>query len=342
VSTLWEPVDVATLLKGDLQPLTPTLYTRVDGQALLYARMIHSFVGPSESLKTWAALLACAQEIQGGRHVFYFDYEDIPESVLLRLRALGVTDSELIEYLHYYNPETRALVQFMQRMLDDVLAFSPPLCVIDGVTEAMTIEGSEIADNTAIARWLEALPRRLRGLGCAVVSIDHTPHSNHGRAIGGQHKRAGIDVLYTFDNTFPLAQAGEYPITGVSRIAVSKDRPGGVRAYAVDKIVGVLHITAHQDQTVFARVLPPEGGDHDLKLLRAVSDALKDEPLSGRQVRLKVGGRATDVDQALRTLVAEGYVTREEGPQRAQIHTLLTPFTGVFRPAFDPFTFDED
>lgn len=337
---VWHAVDLNEIIEAGLEPLAPSLFAREDGAFLLYEGFIHSFVGPSESLKSWAALLACAQEIQAGRHVIYLDYEDIGLSIVLRLMALGLTAEQIVTYFHYFNPETRATYQAMVEVISLLIMYKVRLVVIDGVTESMTTQGLDLKENTGISVWLDVLPRQLKGFNVAVVTIDHTPLSDSGRPIGGQHKRAGIDVLYVFHGQAPLAKAIEAPITGVSQIEVSKDRHGAVRAISHEaKWLGSFHITAHPDGRVLAHVLPTDGTERPVEVMKAISALLANcvDPLTIRRIRDQVKGRKESIDAALVALVAEGYVTRENGPRNAKLHSHVSKFTGQPQPEYDPW-----
>src|SRR6266511_3769370 len=69
----WYPVNLDAILDGDAPEERPTWFLRSDGVAILYPGRSHVFYGPSESLKSWAALAAAASVIESGRSVFYID-----------------------------------------------------------------------------------------------------------------------------------------------------------------------------------------------------------------------------------------------------------------------------
>src|SRR5579862_3277053 len=79
----WQPVPVADLLTGSRPPIATSLLARSDGLNLLYSGRLHSFVGETESLKTWGALAAVTQELQAGNHVIFIDFEDSAETIVL-------------------------------------------------------------------------------------------------------------------------------------------------------------------------------------------------------------------------------------------------------------------
>ncbi len=336
----WNPIDVAAILAGDLTPPEPTILRREDGRRLLYPGRVHTFQGESESLKTWLALLAVVQELTTGRHVLYLDFEDTPESILGRLLNLGAARDDLLGFFTYLRPGEHldlAAGHRLEKLLDHL---RPSLVVIDGVTEAMSLEGLDLLDNMDVSTWLARLPRRIADLGPAVAMIDHVTKSaeNRGRhAIGAQHKLAGIDgVAYNIDAIRPLAHVAPgslREITGISKITIAKDRPGAVRGYSVaNKHAGTLELTAYPDGGITGRIMPatatPEGGFRPTGIMEKITATLEraGTPLTKNALYGAVRGKEKTIALALELLVAEGYVALEEGPRRSQIHRAKKPY----------------
>jgi hypothetical protein len=235
--TSWEPVDLTAALAGEDVP-PATVLARVDGVALLYPGRTHMFQGESESLKTWAALIAAAQELEHGNAVLWIDYEDDEVGVTQRLRSLGVAADVIRERFTYIRPDeplndrqgraTPGNVRLGQLLEQRTYT----LAVIDGTTEAMATEGLNLIDNTDIATWARRLAKRLAATGAAVTSLDHVV-KNRGEgvsnryAIGGQHKLAGLTgAAYRFDIVRPLARAtGSEPVTGAVTSRWSRTDP---------------------------------------------------------------------------------------------------------------------
>ncbi len=336
----WGAVDLGEVLRHDLRAPEPELLARDDGRALLYPGRIHAVNGESESLKTWLALHGVVQCIrERGNVALYLDFEDIAESVCARLLGLGLNAGEILEQFVYVRPD-QALDLAAGQVLERIITSRrPELAVIDGVTEAMALEGLDLIDNADVAAWLTRLPRRIKDLGPAVVLIDHVAKHTENRkrgSIGAQHKLAGVDVAYLVEPIRPLAHvaAGNTdPITGASRIIVDKDRPGGVRAFAASrKYVGTLEITAYPDGGVTAHVRPaeelPEGGFRPTVLMEKISKLLESSPtpLTKKAVRAWVKAKNETKDLAIELLVGDGYVVIETGPRGAQLHRSVRPF----------------
>lgn len=342
-ASTWKPVDVPLILAGDLTPPQPTILERAeDHNALLYPGRVHTFQGESESLKSWIALLACAQQIEAGRPVLYLDFEDTAESILGRLLSMSVPKGELGGLFTYIRPGEGLDVGAAHQLERLITQRRYTLAVVDGVTEAMSLDGLDLLDNKDVATWLARLPRRIADLGPAVVMIDHVTKSKDSRdryAIGAQHKLAGIDgAAFSIDPIHPLAHLAENavePVTGVSRITITKDRPGAVRGFAAgNRHVGELHITAYPDRGITARIVPavelPEGGFRPTHLMEKISQILTGVPepgLSKRAIRGGVKGKSEAKDLALELLVAEGYVAATPGgPRGAIFHRTIRPF----------------
>jgi hypothetical protein len=106
----------------------------------------------------------------------------------------------------------------------------------------------------SLPRWIARHPATP-----AVVTIDHVPKNPDARgkgAIGGQHKRAGIDGIgLTFTvGAEPLARGRD----GKARITIDKDRPGHVRAHAASRgHIGTLAIS-HFDGMLSWAIEPPD------------------------------------------------------------------------------------
>lgn len=265
--TTWWPVDLAGLFDGSVDLPEPQVFTRTDGQPLLYPGKNHAFNGESESGKSWAALLACVQVIGAGGHVLYLDFEDTAPTVVTRLLALGAKPDNAIRYFHYAAPSEPLQTkggQFTKGYMDfvDLLGASElTLAVIDGVTEAMALHGLSTNDNDEYARFHAMLPRLIARAGPATVQIDHVTKNKEDRgryAIGAQHKLAGMDgAVFVFEVAKPMGLG----LHGIARMNITKDRPGQLRRHAVGPkhTVGEFHLQS--DPTTHALLAKVERPD---------------------------------------------------------------------------------
>lgn len=332
--TSWDSLDLDPVLAGKTIDPPPTMLARTDGLCLLYPGKIHAFNGEPESGKGWLAMFACAERIVAGEHVLYIDFEDVAATAVARLLSLGVDPSLLLTYFHYIRPDEPLAGQAIVSIEHALRRYAPTLCIVDGVTEALTLHGWDINDNNDQAKYLAAIPRRLARRGAAVANIDHVVKSRDGRgryAIGAQHKLAGIDVAYTVDVTKPLGRG----LDGQLRLDVAKDRPGFVRgASGFGKHAADLLLSATADGTcVTIELRPPaasapDGRFRPTHLMEQLSLFLEasPEPLSTNTLLDGIAGKRDHRRRALATLIAEGYIAVESGPNRAKFHRLVRPF----------------
>lgn len=322
--TTWRPVDLTEALAGvDIPP--PDLWHRSDDVPLLYRGRVHWFQGESESCKSWAAQIVAVDQLNHGHDVLYIDNEDDDRGVVARLLALGANPQAIAAHLVYIRPD-EALRDRHGAYTDawaDLAAVLEQrtyrLCIIDGVTEAMTVEGLNMLDNTDIAGWMRLLPKRIAALGAAVVCIDHVTKNGEtqGRyAIGGQHKLAGVTgAAYRFTALRPLARAtGTDPIIGTIAVTVMKDRPGYVRGRSPEGKVGTLSITAYPDGGVTA-VIDPHGKGPvvaDMAVAGRILTYLSTyDGSSKNKIETEVEGNSGRVREALLWLVEKEWVRVE-------------------------------
>jgi hypothetical protein len=319
----WVPQDIKAALEGDGPP-PATFLSRTDGISLIYPGRIHWIQGESESLKSWLLLLGVAQALIAGFNVVWIDFEDDAIGVGGRLKNLGVPVNVLLDPMRFaYVQPTDALYDHKANRalpgsidLAELLAGNEwHLVGIDGVTEAMTVEGLSLLDNADIATWLRVLPKYITSLtGAAVAAIDHVTKSKEtqGRfAIGGQHKLAGTTgATYKVTTITNLSRAVHDPIVGQSLVTIQKDRPGWVRPHQQgdDKRIAILEITSYPDGGVAGRLLPPDQAtimppwqlcEKILHHLRTYDGETKNNLIDA------VGGHSGTVREAIRYLIEE-------------------------------------
>lgn len=333
--TTWEPVDIAAVLQSikdgtDLSP-PPTLYPRSDGACLLYAGKVHAFNGEPESGKSWAAQHATAVALMAGENVTYIDFEDDEASVIGRLLLLGVTEDALLAHLAYIRPSRPFNNDAVDTLRHAFTDRRPALVILDGLTEAMANDNLDPLDNIDVAKFFVRLPKRIAAMGAAVVIIDHVTKDSESRgrwAIGAQHKLAALNgAAYTFETLLPFGR-GKH---GITKVTVTKDRPGHVRQHAAGSTVAELHLTS-TDAGVTAELRSPGGGTDDeapfrpTRVMERVSKALEGQPARNlRNLRTEVRGNAGVVDLAVEQLVNGGYVGVHKQGQ-AKYHHSIKPF----------------
>ena len=225
----WKPVELKDYYDGLFAAPVATILKRSDGNGLIYTGRVHSIYGESESGKSWVAQIASAEMLKSDKKVIYIDFESDAIDIVNRLKALGVSRANLLQYFTYIRPDgpRDADDPYWQAILQPD---SATLVIIDGVTESLTMWGGETKDNDAITRWMRIFPRTVAtASGAAVVLIDHITKNAETRgrfAIGGQAKLATIDgAAYLVEPLEALAPGR----TGTLTMRVTKDRPGFIR-----------------------------------------------------------------------------------------------------------------
>lgn len=300
---------------------------------LLYSGKINGVHGDSEAGKSWFSQHIAVQELRANKHVLYLDFEDDASGVYGRLLELGATEETIRLFFHYVNPQNKLTVfeQVGYQQLIDMDAVHS-LAVVDGVTEAMSLESLTGRDENEVAKWHQLVTKPLAAKGWGVFMIDHMPHGES-RAIGSQHKRSAITgVSYALDSIANFAPGA----SGRSRIHVVKDRPGWIRAaaapgkgaggqwygdFVLDATLSFLQPsiwpwkTQEDGETAGFEEAPPED------ISTAVCKFVERNPgCTGRTIRAAVKGRISSVLWALDHLVENGTIRTEDGPRRAVFH----------------------
>lgn len=323
VRTGWEPVDLTAAIAGDGPDDATTILERNDGVALLYPGKFHAINGESESGKTWLALAAVHEQISAGHRVVYLDFEDSARSIVRRLQLFGISDDHLTALLAYIRPDdkyTPAAALVLRDVVIGAHAAPTTLVVIDGVTEAMSLNGWEINNNDDVATFYRPLPREIAKAGPAVILIDHVTKDREGRgryAIGGQHKLAGIDgAVYTVEKVKPFAPGQ----VGTARVRVMKDRAGAVRQHLEGDHVADFRLTS-TDDGVTATLIAPRPSDsitaetflaRPESVMQRISELLESRPdgVTATALDDTIGGNKATRRQALNLLETEGHIAR--------------------------------
>lgn len=332
--TTWSTVPLGDIVQGlhdgTLTPPAPTV-GRVEGGevGLFYPGCVNGVAGESGSAKTWTALCVCAQLIDTGQHVLYFDLEDSPEGIVNRLLLMGCQPRAIVERFHYGSPRDRFddLAVDTVRYLVEHLAIR--LVVIDSTGEAMGLDGIESNSDVEVAAWFRRMPAAVAAMGPAVLLLDHTGKVDASGLwpIGSQRKRAAISgVQYMQQTVAPFAQGQ----SGRAVLKVAKDRHG---YYPVKAVAAELVVDSRAD-TLRVSLKAPTATQGDTQgfrptgLMERVSRALEGapEPLSWRGIQDRVKGKREYISQAVDVLISEGYVTTTQGPRNSTLHTIVECF----------------
>ncbi|WP_272947950.1 bifunctional DNA primase/polymerase [Serinicoccus sediminis] len=354
--TTWWPRDNDLALDDDTPEPPPAFLTRDDGHALFYPGRVNGIVAPSESGKTWIALLAVVQATQAGHRTTILDFEDSHRGITSRLRAMGLTRDQIRAHIAYIGPDEPFSPYLPTgRDLHQHLAdWTPHLVIVDGFNAAMTLQGLDLMSNKDATSFSQTILKPLAHDGAAVVYIDHTPKDTENKSSGGigaQAKRAmttGCAIRVEVIKQFGKGQEGKL------RLRVDKDRQGDVRGASLPGKTGhwagdITIAPGEHDDAIDVQLHAPgtgQAGDtttgerpafRPTALMERVSTFLQtcEGGASRRVVTKEVRGKEEYIVQALDTLVAEGYVDRHEETGRGgarMVHTHVRAFVELSDP----------
>ena len=316
----WKPIALSDYYDGLFHEVKANILTRTDGKSLIYAGKVHSIYGESESGKSWVAQIATAEMLRSDKKVIYIDFESDPQDIVKRLKALGVSRANLLQYFTYIRPETArsASDPYWEAILE---ADCAQLVIIDGVTESLTMWGGETVDNDSITKWMRQFPRTVANKsGAAVVLIDHITKNSETRgrfAIGGQAKLATIDGAAYIVEPIEVLSPGR---VGSLTIRVTKDRIGDVRASAgmwrkSDRTQEAAVLTIDSTQAQMQYVIGAPTSEDELnertefKKLSEMAEFIHTNPgCSRRELNEGVRGDKGLITERLDSLISKGFV----------------------------------
>lgn len=348
VST-WKPVDLTDILNGTAKPVDPTMMPREDGACLLYPGLIHSVHGESESGKSLILMWEAVRLIQAGEDVLWVTFDSDAVEDVGRAIGYGCDREAIREHLIYIRPEETPIED---PYFDEMFQRKYALAVIDGVTDAMALLGHGGAKgdpNDAYTQFSRKFPKRLADkTGAAVVLIDHVSKDKDARgrfAIGAQAKMSQLSgAAYLVEPESPPIKGGK----GTIVLRVAKDRPAGVRKncgqwrstdrtqeaarvevddtgeFTVFRLLSPMAVDPFDQEAATVKIDRPEA------IMVQVSELLedKDAGLSQRAIREMISARAERVKAALELMVAEKYLSIQEGPRNSSIYRSLRPYIG--------------
>jgi AAA domain len=357
----WTVVDMAASLSSE--PILPGLGARSDGQHLIYRGRVHWVFGTYESGKTWLCLHLTAQVLTEGGTALYVDFEDNARTIGFRLLQLGVPESVLKDPTRfaYIRPEVSLRHERERIAFDHSLSRTFKIAVIDGVTEAIALEG--LKDNVGgdIALWQSLLPRKIaHHTGAAVLCIDHVPKDQDNRVmpIGSQHKMNGLDgAAFKILRHEPFGRG----LVGKALVRVGKDRHGGVRSIGINydptdntHLVGEFVLDA---TTYKASIDVPLGTDStsqaessserlrwcmekiSIHLEGDLTDTARSQARILERMQQQVKGKdrkpvGKDVwRSALRALIEANFAYWIDGPRNSTVHFIVEPYRATNRDA---------
>lgn len=337
----WE--DVSPVVRGDYQPLLPTMLTRTDGQSLIYPGMLHWLMGEPGKGKSWVAVHLAAEQLRQDRHVIYLDWEGNRQTIGSRLANLGVPADQAEACFHYLRPPaiTRPIASAIAALAADT---HTTITICDGVAKALARNDLNEDKAPDVLAWLELLTTPICDAGSAVLCLDHVAKDRENRGSWARGSGAKIGEVSGASwkvkpkIAFSRHQAGEIDLIQ------TKDREGHV---GVDgQTVARVRISPSTGgENVQITLEPPQGSGtafRPTRLMQTISMALErfnnagDEP-TGRDLLREIPGKREHQTIALQRLVEEGFVTTRPGTRRAIHHISNRPYLELDDPESDTY-----
>lgn len=308
------------------RPKAPNMLTRTDGEGLLYQGQLNVLYGEPESGKSWLALVACWEEMQAGNHIFYFDFEADANTIVERLAAMEIPEDLIAEYFHYadQNQLSEPLsIELWEETIEPQIRereYPPSLVVLDGVTEAMTLQSLDTKDEVGAAKFFGLLVRKWLNYGITVVQIDHVPKNAHnkGYAFGSQHKKAIVKGSQLSVSISDAARPGQGR-SGRIDVTVEKDNAGylrgisGVGGKVAEVMVVALDTEGHVEFSVEPAMSGAEAKDASIRTIEnRMLDYLRDhedQSFTKTELKTAVKGSNDKKQVALTNLITEAKVT---------------------------------
>jgi hypothetical protein len=337
--TSWWPRDVDVALDPDAAEPGPAFLRRDDGQALFYAGRVNGLIAPSESGKTWVALLAVQQAVRDDQRCTILDFEDTHRGIIDRLGAMGVDAATVRSHVAYIGPDeplSSPAFPAGRDLREHLDTWTPDVIVLDGVNAAMTLLGLELNSNKDATLFSQIVLKPLAASGACVIYVDHTvkdKESTSAGGIGAQAKRAmttGCAIRINVTRPFGKGQNGTLVLN------VDKDRQGDVRGASKPSgethWAGTAQLVSGADGSVTVYIESPAariekrqaaGGFRPTVYMERVAQYIAENPGQGTNLIIgAVRGDEKRIKEALPLLIAEGWVRVEKDGQKSRHYTV--------------------
>lgn len=327
--------DYDAMLEVGLRAPEPEIGHRQDGAGLFYLGAVNQLQAEPSAGKTWIALVTAVEVLAAGGAVVMIDNDDTKWATYARMLALGAPGDAMrtrFRYLKPSGPMGVAELAELNQIMDDL---NPDLVIIDGVGDALAMEGLSEDKASEFLVWANKIPRPLARTGACVILIDHLvkDKEQQGRyARGSGAKLAMIDgAAYSVRAVVPFSRSK----AGSSRMTIAKDKPGGVGA--IGDHAAVFHLEPHADgeRVVCQLVKPPDDQDPDVpdwqpthtmaRIMRELGDA---GPTPASTLRKLIPGthKPRTVTRAIQSLIASGHI-QEQRDGRRTVLVPMRPYT---------------
>ncbi len=285
---------------------------------LLYVNRQNWLFGEPEAGKSWIALRAAIDVLEGGGRVVWICSEDTFQTFKQRLKALGGSElAERTDALVWVDLDTWMEGEPVERREEHAQLFrwaaagdGPGHVFIDAAGSSGCGE-----DKESLEEWAQHfLPPVSEKLGCTV--LDHVPKQRKDRPpgpVGSHQKLARVkgSGLFVCGRIWTPKDPGEI------KVIIHKDRPGGLRTEAAGDLAAVVHgIPDPENGTLRLEVVKPDahaappGGDLE-PARQEVLRVLRDHPEGATKTTIRKEAKGfgrPKTDRAVEDLVSQAQV----------------------------------
>ena len=216
--------ELAAIIDGTYVAPHATILQVEEGPHLFYAKAMNLVYGEDSIGKTWVALSAAREVLNGGGTVVHLDWDDSYATCANRLWLLG-TDAEALRarYKHKTSPAD------IRPVASAILMEKADLIIVDVVANA--IAAADLNEDKAgdYLKWAADTAISWARGGACVILNDHVTKSgtdgNRGNARGSGAKRGGVDGAAYEVSAIEMLLPGE---GGTLMLTIGKDRHGSV------------------------------------------------------------------------------------------------------------------
>jgi AAA domain len=273
--------------------------------------------------KSLAVLVAAVEVVAQGGKVVIFDVENGSDEYARRLEdVLQHRNGDLMdacqERLRYYEFPTLKLdwtPEEWARSIDGA-----DLVIFDSSRMALSSVGLSEDANDDYAAFVNALGVPLARANSAVLILDNVGHGDGGHPRGASAKGDLNEVVFELSAVEPFDRDTRGKVIWRRK----RQRFSGVPV-AMEQVIGggafELPKPLAQDRDADPREFRPTGK------MEKVSQVVEAEPgCSTNFIEEHVKGKKEYTYKALQVLLAEGYIRREDGPNRSHLHYSITPY----------------
>ena len=304
----------------------PAMLKRSDGETILYAAKINSVFGEPGMAKSWIALKTAIEALENGGRVLWWDFEDKPDTMYRRAKAMGKLDLITGENVAFIKDNN------ILELDEDSLPNFALVCAVEwlaegGIYSVVIIDAAESSgapsDGSPVTEWNREKIQPFASRSVGALILDHVPKRRQERprgAIGSQHKLAKIDgaAIAITGKAWTKTQDGALVLR------LEKDRQGDVPGNVGAKIAVV---KGHYEGELLTISIDPPNQDDDgevdvsMLLLDAIGGAGAEGVRGQNALMRMVKGKGQAKAQALIDLIGDGLVVQTKDG-KAQVHTI--------------------